>query len=91
MAEKISTQSMRSPDRAITILDAAQAADHVRLSASTLAKLRLQGSGPRFLKLGRSIRYSTEDLDEWLFQNSRHSTSEGSSPTKRKPRKAGLR
>jgi predicted DNA-binding transcriptional regulator AlpA len=42
------------------------AALYVGLSASTLAKMRLTGNSPRFLKLGRRVAYRRVDLDEWL-------------------------
>ena len=42
------------------------AAEYVGLGKSTLDKLRTTGGGPRYLKLGRVVRYRTVDLDEWL-------------------------
>ena len=44
------------------------AADILGLSASTLEKMRVYGTGPFFLKLGRSVRYRAEDLDAWQVQ-----------------------
>jgi excisionase family DNA binding protein len=48
------------------ILDAVAAARYVGLSTSTLAKMRLSGNGPAFLKLGRRVLYRRADLDAWL-------------------------
>ncbi len=42
------------------------AAEHIGLAVSTLEKLRVRGGGPRYLKLGRSVRYRIEDLDAWM-------------------------
>ena len=52
------------------------AAEYLRLSTSTLNKWRLQGDGPPFLKLGRAVVYRLQDLDDWLGQNVRGSTSD---------------
>ncbi|WP_287361223.1 helix-turn-helix domain-containing protein [Mesorhizobium sp.] len=51
------------------------AALHVGLSVSTLEKLRLTGDGPEYIKLGRTVVYSTADLDTWMEGNRRKSTS----------------
>jgi excisionase family DNA binding protein len=41
------------------------AAEFLSLGQSTLAKLRASGEGPAFRKLGRSVRYSRDDLQAW--------------------------
>jgi hypothetical protein len=52
------------------------AADYVRVAASTLAKYRITGLGPRYSKAGpRIVVYDEDDLDAWLTARSRHSTS----------------
>jgi len=43
-----------------------EAADYLGLAVSTLNKWRVYGGGPRFLKLGRSIRYRLSDLETFL-------------------------
>lgn len=48
----------------------------VGLSVSTLTKLRLTGGGPRYLRLGRAIRYRRSDLNAWMDASSHTSTSE---------------
>lgn len=40
--------------------------DLTGMSIATVRRWRLFGRGPRFLKLGASVRYRTEDLDLWL-------------------------
>jgi len=47
-------------------LDNASAAAYIEKSGSWLNKERSQGRGPRFLKIGASIRYMVRDLDEYL-------------------------
>jgi predicted DNA-binding transcriptional regulator AlpA len=58
------------------ILRTRDAANYVGLAASTLEKARLTGWGPRFVKLGRSVGYDVQDLDRWLDERKRESTSE---------------
>lgn len=54
-----------------------EAATHVGLSASTLEKLRVSGGGPRFTKAGpRIVVYAASDLDAWLLERARATTSE---------------
>lgn len=55
-----------------------QAAATLGLSRSTLARLRVSGRGPRYIKLGRTILYFTDDLHAWLNSHRRWSTSEES-------------
>jgi excisionase family DNA binding protein len=58
-------------------LTTAQAASVLGFHASYLAKARLTGSGPRYLKIGgRSVRYRRSDIDAWLADKTRFSTSE---------------
>jgi predicted DNA-binding transcriptional regulator AlpA len=58
------------------LLSVDDAAKVLGLSVSILNKHRVYGTGPRFLKLGRSVRYSPEDLAEWIESHRRRSTSE---------------
>lgn len=54
-----------------------EAAVYVGLSASTLEKLRLTGLGPPYYKAGRRICvYEARDLDQWLAERRRLSTSD---------------
>ena len=55
-----------------------KAAAVLGLAVPTLEKMRVRGSGPRYLKLGRSVRYRYEDLEAWLADRVVLSTSEGS-------------
>ena len=34
--------------------------------ASTMAKWRMRGVGPAYVKLGRRVAYSGRDLNEWI-------------------------
>ena len=43
-----------------------EAAEYLGLSHSSLEKMRLQGRGPRYLKLGGRVFYRRADLDAYL-------------------------
>ena len=59
------------------ILRPPEAALYLGLSESTLAKQRLRGDGPRYVKLGsRAVGYSIQELDTYLVACTRSSTSE---------------
>jgi excisionase family DNA binding protein len=58
------------------LLTVSEAAHRLKLSASYLNKARLTGGGPRFIRLGRAIRYSVHDLDAWVESHGAASTSE---------------
>ena len=48
------------------LLTTVEAAAHLRLSPRTLERYRVNGEGPKYLKLERTVRYRRADLDEWL-------------------------
>lgn len=50
------------------LLNTEKASKYVGLSQSTLEKLRVYGGGPVFVKARRCVRYSSEDLDDWLHE-----------------------
>ncbi len=51
-------------------LDTANASQFLGLSEKTLAIMRSQGTGPRFIKRGR-VFYFLEDLNAWIGENPR--------------------
>jgi predicted DNA-binding transcriptional regulator AlpA len=61
-------------------LTSKEAASHLKLAVSTLAKLRLTGAGPKYLKLGRAVRYRLSDLADWQNLRIRCSTTESARP-----------
>ena len=48
-----------------------QAARYLTIGASTLAKLAMQGKGPRLVRIGRACRYRRSDLDAWMATRAR--------------------
>ena len=59
-----------------TLLTVSGAAEFLQLSESWLNKARISGDGPRFIKMGRSVRYSLQALEEFKRAHARGSTSE---------------
>jgi hypothetical protein len=57
------------------LLTPTEAADLLRLSTSWLAKARMRGDGPPFLKFGRSVRYGEGALVQWMKSHQQLSTS----------------
>jgi hypothetical protein len=57
------------------ILTPKQAAALLNLSTSWLAKQRLKGGGPPYIKMGGAVRYSAVSLQEWMKGKQRLSTS----------------
>ncbi len=49
---------------------------------ATLSRWRYAGKGPRFVKVGRLVRYRLSDVLAWISQQERSSTSDtGDEPT----------
>jgi hypothetical protein len=44
-------------------------ADYLQTTEANLARLRFEGKGPAFIRLGRSIRYRWCDVDRWIEDN----------------------
>lgn len=66
------------------MLRTAEAAAYCGSSASTFQKLRVFGGGPRYVKIGRRVVYDRYDLDAWLAENRRRSTSDATPARKPK-------
>ena len=49
-----------------TLLNEEQAAQRLNVAVKTLQKWRGVGGGPRFVKLGRCVRYSAADLEDYI-------------------------
>lgn len=57
-------------------LTVVEAAEYMRVSKSTIDKLRTVGGGPKFIKWGRRVLYRIESLDQWMLGLEISSTSE---------------
>ena len=59
------------------LLKPKEAAAVLRLSVSWLAKARMHGNGPDYIKPGRAVRYQESALLHWVKSRARRSTREG--------------
>lgn len=50
---------------------APQVAAYLLTTPNQLARLRFEGHGPKYVKLGRSVRYRWEDVHSWVEANVR--------------------
>ncbi len=60
----------------VAIMRPKEVAAYTGLSESRLAKLRMSGEGPQFLKIGKTVLYLRGAIDEWLAQQMRTSTAD---------------
>lgn len=58
------------------INDIPETADQIGVKPSCLAKWRVTGEGPKFVKLGKRVAYRQQDIDSWIESKVRSSTSE---------------
>jgi predicted DNA-binding transcriptional regulator AlpA len=59
-------------DRLLTQTDAAEV---LLLSPRTLERMRVSGTGPSYVKLGRRVAYREVDLEAWIALRIRTNTS----------------
>lgn len=57
-------------------LNTTQAAVRMGIKRLTLARWRTEGKGPRYHKVGGRVLYDPDDIDEWLDDQRRSSTSD---------------
>jgi len=53
-----------------------EVAGALKISVYWLAKARMRGDGPPYVKVGRAVRYDESALRDWFKSQSRSSTSE---------------
>lgn len=54
-----------------------QAAEYLGgLKPNTIEGWRVRGEGPRYLKIGRLVRYKIDDLDAYIESRARNATSQ---------------
>jgi excisionase family DNA binding protein len=49
-----------------TLLTEQQAAEFLKIRVKTLQSWRVRGGGPKFVKVGRLVRYRDDDLEQFL-------------------------
>jgi predicted DNA-binding transcriptional regulator AlpA len=58
------------------LLEPEAAAKFLNVSTSWLAKARVKGTGPEFVKIGRAVRYAHSSLRKFIRTQMRTSTSD---------------
>ena len=51
------------------LVKASKVAEFLDTTPGRLAKMRMDGDGPPFVKLGRSVRYRWSDVHRWVDAN----------------------
>ena len=59
------------------LLDTLEVARLIGVHPQTLSTWRSQSQGPRWIKVGRKVKYRPNDVGDWLDQNVRTSTRPG--------------
>jgi predicted DNA-binding transcriptional regulator AlpA len=72
-AERPEPASAASDDRRAALVEKRMLTDievaaRLGVSPFTVRSWRLKGVGPKFLKMGRAVRYRPEDVDEYVRQ-----------------------
>ena len=66
----------KSGIQSFVLLTPKETAERLKVSTSWLAKARMHGDGPPFIRIGRAIRYPEAALIQWMKARQRLSTSE---------------
>lgn len=59
-----------------SLLTPEQAAKFLNVSTAYLARARVDGDGPAYVKLGRAVRYSESSLRQFIRNRTRTSTND---------------
>ena len=76
IAEDRSTVLSVAASSQVEAMDTAGVAAYTGLTKARIDKLRITGEGPVFIKIGKLVRYRKVDVDRWLAEQSRSSTSD---------------
>ena len=58
-----------------SLITPATLADRLGLTQWTLSEKRIMGTGPAYVRIGKSVRYRPESVDAWLLAQEYNSTS----------------
>lgn len=64
------------------LLTEKQLVEQLPISVQALRNWRLNGKGPAFIKLGRSVAYDEQVVKDWLAANTMLSTSDERHPSR---------
>lgn len=49
-----------------TLMNTRQLCKYLGVTMNSLCELRMRGTGPKFLRIGRHIKYRAKDVREWM-------------------------
>jgi predicted site-specific integrase-resolvase len=61
----------------LKLLTEEDVAKQLHVSLAALQRWRLEGRGPRFIKVSSKVRYRPEELEEWLVSRPGGGSSDG--------------
>ncbi|GMV70895.1 MAG: DNA-binding protein [Leptolyngbya sp. PLA2] len=82
----MSVQTVPLPEApaGVGLLTTEEAARYLSISAKEMERMRREGRGPRWAKFSRKlVRYSIEELREWVAQRTVSNTAEGKAMLRR--------
>ena len=71
-----------------SLLTEQDVAKHLHVSLAALRRWRLEGRGPRFIKVGSLVRYRPEELEQWVAAQPTGGSSDTRHPAGRLDRSA---
>ena len=74
----MSTKTVVSTSLLDSLITPATLSARLQQTERTLSEKRITGTGPAYIRLGKSVRYRPEAVDAWLLSREYHSTSEES-------------
>jgi predicted DNA-binding transcriptional regulator AlpA len=66
MPDSLHAKESRTVERLQRLLSTGEVAEILGRPARTLRQWRYLGEGPRYLKVGATVRYRTRDVEAWL-------------------------
>ena len=64
------TSTWAHDHQARVFVDTKTASRHLSLHPDTLRRLRREGGGPRYSRIGRAVRYDLRELERWMAERS---------------------
>ena len=61
-------QNVLAAEAATELLTPGQQSRKLTVPTATLAFWRTTNQGPKFLKIGRHVRYNIQDVNDWLYR-----------------------
>lgn len=60
----------------LDLVEPDEVAKELKVTPGTLAKWRVFGGGPRFVKYGKNVMYDSKDVSDWLESRKMRTTSD---------------